>query len=207
MNYSTKAYPYLIPARRSRSRRSRNGHTHSSTEGPGKIPATNIGRFEQTKHRTIANISQMRPETIRQSQNSNFDNYIGRNPAHLRSSSSQNMSLDESWMQILTSGLSKYSMVNCLGKLLTNRAFTVSMEVISLGSKALFVSLRYCKNTNPANTSEIKHRLYTKNPVDSCAFIYPKVFRGSCSACEPPVKKISAFHLCGNQWMRFPLLT
>lgn len=40
-------------------------------------------------------------------------------------------------------------MVSCLGNDLTNNALTVQIEVISFGNSALFVSLRYCKNTRP----------------------------------------------------------
>lgn len=40
-------------------------------------------------------------------------------------------------------------MVNCRGNERTNNARTVSIDVISFGNRALFVSDRYCKNTNP----------------------------------------------------------
>lgn len=39
--------------------------------------------------------------------------------------------------------------MSCLGNDLTNNAFTVSIEVISFGSNARFVSFLYWRNTKP----------------------------------------------------------
>ncbi|KAJ8875176.1 hypothetical protein PR048_023071, partial [Dryococelus australis] len=59
--------------------------------------------------------------------------------------------------RILTCGESRYSIVSCLGNDRTNSAFTVSIDVISFGSSARLVSLRYCKNTSPESKPRLFH--------------------------------------------------
>lgn len=73
-------------------------------------------------------------------------------------------------------------MVNCFGKLLTKSAFTVSMLVISFGSRARLVSFLYCRNTSPRDAPTEIHCFVrdqtSRNRLESTNvyILYPATF-------------------------------
>lgn len=124
-------------------------------------------------------------------------------------------------MYIFTFGPSRYAIDNCRGNDLTKSARTwmegsetewiiqqvhgaermlwrtVSMEVISFGSKALLVSERYCKNTKPGSEKKAAMWVTWAGQIDRRSKIpngLSKVFdgvrtTGSDDRCFPPRRK------------------